>query len=143
MLELARFFKDEGADGIVSGFLDADDTIEERQLEEMLAAIAPLPFTFHRAFDRIVNKARALETLIQYGCERVLSSGGAASALQGIAVLKELHEQAASRIIILPGGGIRAANLNELLQQVPFSEIHTAAIESGEVASRRELEGMG
>jgi copper homeostasis protein len=144
MRELARFFKNEGADGIVSGFLTPELQIDEALLQEFMNEISPLPFTFHRAFDAIADKSAALEVLIRAGCTRVLSSGGAPTALEGAEVLRSLQEQAAGRIIILPGGGIRSATLPALLQRFPATEIHTAALESGAIgqaiASREEVE---
>lgn len=146
MCELARFFKNEGADGIVSGFLTPELQIDEAQLQEFMNEIAPLPFTFHRAFDVIADKSAALEVLIRAGCARVLSSGGAPTALEGAEGLNDLHKQSAGRIIILPGGGIRAAILPALLKRFPATEIHTAALAPGTlpkpIASREELEGM-
>lgn len=144
MCELARFFIEEGADGLVAGFLDSQQRIDEAQLQEFISIASPLPFTFHRAFDLIEHKKSALETLIRLGCTRVLSSGGAPTALQGAEELYSMQQQAAGRIIILPGGGIRASNLQALLSVLPVSEVHTAALATNTsqeaIASRQELQ---
>ena len=49
----------------------------------LVAAAGALPVTFHRAFDATANQCEALETLVACGVRRVLTSGGAATALEG------------------------------------------------------------
>ena len=84
---------------------------------------APLPsggggggfsITFHRAFDRCANPTQALEELIQMGFDRVLTSGQQPTAEQGIPLLRQLHQQAAGRIIILAGCGVNEQNIRRI-----------------------------
>ena len=83
--------------------------------------------TFHRAFDRCRDPLRALEDVIGLGCERILSSGQAPTALEGVALLKELRVRAGGRIGILPGGGITPENARAILDGTGCTELHASA----------------
>jgi copper homeostasis protein len=117
--------KDLGCNGIVSGVLNPDNTIDVERTKELIALAKPLEFTFHRAFDWIENSFEALEQLIQIGATRVLTSGKKHTALEGIDYLNALKERA-NNIIILPGGGINKENAN-LFKNKEFKEIHCSA----------------
>ena len=110
-----EFCRNEGVAGIVSGALLPDNSIDRERTRLLLDAAAPLPFTFHRAFDLTPDLNHSLETLIELGVDRVLTSGGKPTAPQAVSNLKNLHEQAAGRITILPGGGINSSNIAALL----------------------------
>src|ERR1051325_10857840 len=79
-IEAARML---GADGIVLGALTNDARVDEEQLQPLLDAAKGLPVTFHRAFDLTRDRAEALETLMRLKIERVLTSGGATTAIEG------------------------------------------------------------
>lgn len=113
-------------DGIVSGILNADNTIDVERTQELVELSKPLPFTFHRAFDWIVNPFEALVQLANLGVERILTSGQNTCAEKGIEQLIELKEKAYNKINILPGGGINAEN-SKLFIVSGFTEIHCSA----------------
>lgn len=115
-----------GCSGIVSGVLDSDNTIDIKRTKELVELSKPLPFTFHRAFDEVINPKEALQQLIDIGVERVLTSGQQPSALEGLNLLKELNKLIQGRIVILPGGGVSAKN-GLKLKQFGFQEIHASA----------------
>lgn len=114
-----------GASGIVAGALTREHTVDARAVAALLAAAAPLPVTFHRAFDEIRDQAGALEELIELGVSRVLTSGGACTAPEGAERIASLVQQAAGRIGILPGGKVRAANARSLVERTGVSELHS------------------
>ncbi|MFC0603797.1 copper homeostasis protein CutC [Winogradskyella pulchriflava] len=118
--------KELGCQGIVSGVLNADKTIDLRRTKELVDLSRPLKFTFHRAFDEVVNPKEALEQLINLGVERVLTSGQKQSAELGIDLLKELHELSKGRIMILAGGGINSENASKF-KEIGLKEIHASA----------------
>ncbi|WP_411766787.1 copper homeostasis protein CutC [Winogradskyella sp. A3E31] len=115
-----------GCSGIVSGVLHSDKTIDIKRTKELVELSKPLPFTFHRAFDEVINPKEALQQLINLGVERVLTSGQQPSALEGLDLLKELNELSQGRITILSGGGISAKN-GLKFKEVGFQEIHASA----------------
>ncbi|MEA2761973.1 MAG: copper homeostasis protein [Gemmatimonadaceae bacterium] len=117
-----------GVAGIVTGVLTADARVDVERTRALASAAAGLPITFHRAFDRAPDLAEALEQLIQLGVSRVLTSGGAATALEGASTLSGLVAQARDRIAILAGGGVRDHNVRELLSRTGVREVHARNI---------------
>jgi copper homeostasis protein len=124
MLEDIRHAKESGAAGVVTGILRSNGTIDEDRTSQLIAAARPLHATFHRAFDVCRDLAEALDVLIALGVERVLTSGQAPTAPQGIATIARLVRQAAGRIVILPGGGITPENAVALVRATGVSEVH-------------------
>jgi copper homeostasis protein len=115
-----------GFDGVVIGALDADGAIDPR-CRELVAAAGTLGVTFHRAIDASADLRRSLEDVIALGCERILTSGGCANALAGASAIAGLVEQAAGRIRILAGAGIRSQNLAEVARLSRAHEFHGSA----------------
>jgi len=118
--------KNLGCAGIVSGVLNDDNAIDFKRTKELVELSRPLAFTFHRAFDCVLNPFEALEQLIDLDVDRVLTSGQASSAESGLELLKQLNEQTKGRISILPGSGINSQSA-QLFKKAGFSEIHTSA----------------
>jgi copper homeostasis protein len=116
-----------GCNGVVLGVLDADGDVDMERCYGLLAAAGHLGITFHRAFDLVRDPRRALDDAIALGCERVLTSGGQASALEGAPLIRELIAQAGDRIAIMPGAGVTAANLAELAAATGAREFHASA----------------
>lgn len=127
MLQDIYLAKELGADGIVSGILKADGTVDCDRTTALIEAASPLPFTFHRAFDCCLNLNEALEDIIFCGAKRILTSGGKNSVAEGIELLQELNKQAAGRIIILPGAGINSQNIQSIKEKTGCSEFHLSA----------------
>ena len=137
--------KAEGADGVVIGLLQADGTIDVARTRVLIARARPLKVTFHRAFDMTPDPFAALDTLISLGVERVLTSGQEASVLEGLPLIAELVRRAGDKIIVMPGGGITARNVQRIVSEARPREIHFAALEvlEGGMKFRREHVFMG
>ncbi|MEY8869746.1 copper homeostasis protein CutC [Meridianimaribacter flavus] len=118
--------KDLGFQGIVSGVLNTDNTIDLKRTKELVELSRPLSFTFHRAFDCVKNPEEALEQLIDLDIDRVLTSGLQPSAEKGINTLKKLNEKAKGRITILAGSGINQNNAKRF-KEIGLKEIHASA----------------
>lgn len=131
MKEQIEFCKTTKCSGLVFGILTEENKINASVCKELVELAKPLPCTFHRAFDDCSNMDEALEEIINCGFTRILTSGGAKSALEGIKNLVHLTSKASNRIIIVPGGGIRANNLESLVNITKTSEYHTAALIHG------------
>lgn len=121
-----------GCDGIVIGILNADGTVDKERCQELvtMAKSKGLGVTFHRAFDMTADLNQALEDIIQLGCERILTSGGRTTAMEGASHIAHLLEKAAGRISIMPGSGIDEHNVADLVHFTGVSEIHSSARES-------------
>src|ERR1700722_11138729 len=107
--------KAEGANGVVIGLLTATGEIDVGRTRELVALARPLSVTFHRAFDVAAEPFRALETLIEPGVDRVLTSGQETTALEGLPLIVELIKRAGHRIVIMPGCGITARNVERII----------------------------
>lgn len=127
MEEDIRTCKQLGVDGIVIGALTAEGDIDTAVCRRLISAADGMSITFHRAFDMCRNAKKALEELIALGCHRVLTSGQAPTAVAGITMLKELNEQAAGRIIIMPGCGVNSTNAGQIIKETGATEIHASA----------------
>ncbi|MDF5159462.1 copper homeostasis protein CutC, partial [Vibrio parahaemolyticus] len=115
-----------GLSGAVFGVLTQDGDIHmpyAAALCEFAQALG-LGVTFHRAFDQCRDAEKTLEEVISLGCERILTSGLAPSAPQGIDVLRALVKQAQGRIAIMAGAGVNASNVRELVEDTQVPEIH-------------------
>lgn len=114
-------------DGVVIGILKADGSIDKERCAELIELANPMPVTFHRAFDMSYDLETSLEAIISLGCERILTSGGESSAINGAEMIAKLIKQAAGRIIIMPGAGINADNIAKLITTTGASEFHASA----------------
>jgi len=121
------------AQGIVTGALRPDATVDETLTRELIAAARPLPVTFHRAFDSCDDVEEALETLIALGVTRVLTSGRAATAPEGAATIAKLVRLAAGRIGIIAGGGVKADNVAALVRTTGVREVHLSTKDADKI----------
>ena len=131
-----------GLQGIVIGALAADGTIDREAMRRLREEARPLEATFHRAFDFIERQDEALESLIELGFERVLTSGDQRTAWSGRERLRALVERAADRIGILPGGGVRSEHAAALLAATGALELHSSARTSGAQVDELEVRAL-
>ena len=128
--------KEAGANGVVIGCLSADNKIASTQNKRLvsLAKKLGLEVTFHRAFDFCTDAKTALEEIIDLGFDRLLSSGQAKTAEEGIPILKNLVEQANGRIQIMAGAGVNERNALKIsdagLDALHFTIHHKKAAEN-------------
>lgn len=127
MQEDVLLCRNAGCDGIVTGLLQADGTVDKKRMAKLVDLAYPMDVSFHRAFDRTSDPLQALEDIIETGCTRILTSGHQKTAPEGTALLGELVEKAGDRIIIMPGSGIRSDNIRQLAQQTGAAEFHSSA----------------
>ncbi|MFZ4800201.1 MAG: copper homeostasis protein CutC [Bacteroidia bacterium] len=132
-------FKNAGADGFVFGILTENNEVNFIQNKELVDIANPLPCTFHRAFDDTNNQMEALEILIECGFTTILTSGNAKNALEGLAVLKAVALKANHKICIMPGGGVRAHNIEILKENISTNWFHSSAVLQNETANMDEV----
>jgi copper homeostasis protein len=116
-----------GASGVVLGALLVDGRLDVPRMRELIGLARPLGVTCHRAFDLCRDPDEALDTLIELGVERLLTSGQRPTALEGAACIAELVRRAAGRISVMAGGGVNAHNLADLLDATGVNEAHFTA----------------
>jgi copper homeostasis protein len=127
MLRDIEVIRSLNVEGIAIGALTRDGDIDIGTLYTLIAAAGDMNVTFHRAFDFVKDQRVALEALIELGVDRVLTSGGAPTALEGAKMLAELVDQGGNDITILAGGGITAANAAEVVRLSGVKEVHVRA----------------
>ena len=130
MLRDIEMCKTAGVDGVVFGCLTADGDVDMVAMKRMMEAAKGMDVTFHRAFDMCRDPRKALEDIISLGCNRILTSGQAPTAEQGIDSIAELVKQADGRIIIMPGCGVNSDNAAAILSATGPMEIHASARKS-------------
>lgn len=126
MLADVKYCIEAGCDGIVTGILKADGSIDKKRCLQLvqLAKQAGLGATFHRAFDMCADQFTAMEDIIEVGFERILTSGGKSTAIEGSRTISELVKKANGRISIMAGSGITEINVTDLIMFTGINEIH-------------------
>ena len=117
-----------GVDGVALGVLTDQGEIDGDRCASLIEPVLAAGKTAvcHRAFDLSADMIGALDCLIQVGFDRVLTSGGAPSALEGQPMLKRLIEHAQEQIEILPAGGIRPGNVAAILANTGCTQAHAS-----------------
>ncbi|MBK9383663.1 MAG: copper homeostasis protein CutC [Planctomycetes bacterium] len=142
LLAEVRRARELGLQGIVIGALGADGAIDRESMRRLREEARPLEATFHRAFDLLARQEEALESLIELGFERVLTSGDESTAWDGRVRLRALIRQAAERLLVLPGGGVRSAHAAALLAATGARELHSSARTGGELVDEAEVRAL-
>ncbi len=124
MLHDVAMAKDAGAAGVVFGFLDPEGAVDAARTRELAELARPLSVTFHRAFDMTRDPYAALDTLVDLGVDRVLTSGQEASVVEGLDLIAGLLRRAGERLAVMPGGGITARNVARVAALPGVREIH-------------------
>lgn len=130
-----------GASGVVVGFLDENQNVETDLLEGIVIQAAPMEVTFHRAIDVSADLEDATRAIIDSGCHRILTSGGAKSAMEGIDKLKNLQEKFGDRISIMAGKGVTSENI-PMLAAAGLTEFHMSGSVTYESESPNDLFSM-
>lgn len=134
-------------DGIVIGLLHPDGSVDVKRTTELVELAKPMHVTFHRAFDVCGDPFKALEDIIICGCGRLLTSGMENTALAGAVLIRQLVEQSAGRIEVMPGSGINEHNIAQLAEATGAKAFHASAkmtrISGMEDYTTRTIEGMG
>jgi len=113
-----------GANGIAFGILDERGQVDLARCQRLISHAQGKQVVFHRAFDATPEPTTSLETLIDLGVTRILTSGQAHTALLGADLIRRLIEQAAGRIEILVGGGVRPDTVHEIVAKSGATQVH-------------------
>ena len=128
MLKDIRLCKSLGVNGVVIGALRPDGGVDMACMRRLIEEARPLSITFHRAFDECSDVRDCLEDVIALGCDRLLTSGHEKNALEGRFIIAELVKQAAGRIIIMAGCGVRPSNINIIAESTKAEEYHSSTL---------------
>jgi copper homeostasis protein len=131
-----------GVAGVVLGALTTDGDVDVARLRSLVELARPMSVTFHRAFDFVRDLDRALDALVSLGVDRVLTSGGAATALEGAPALSRLVQRAGDRITVLAGGSITSANVADVVRASGVREVHVRGAEQVRSTMRHRHAGV-
>jgi copper homeostasis protein len=101
--------------------------VDIERTRRLVELARPCSVTFHRAFDVTADLLQALDDLMTLGIDRLLTSGQAQTAIDGLRLITRLVQRAVGRIIIMPGGGISAQNIHQIIVQSGVTEIHAGS----------------
>lgn len=135
MLDDAECLLSAGVDGLACGFLRSDGTVDIKRCRKVRAVFPRTQLVFHRAFDAVADRIPAMEHIIDCGFDRILTSGGAPTAMSGATEIRRLMEAAGDRIEILPCGKIRSTNVSSVIRHTGCRQIHTAVRETARDSS--------
>lgn len=143
-----------GATGIVIGVLTPDGDIDMNACERLIKAARDearslgresINITFHRAFDVSRDADKSLNDIILLGCDCLLTSGMAPTAVKGLPALQRLSRVASGRISIMAGSGVNPANARDIINATEVDSIHSTARKpiASRMLFRRPLVPMG
>jgi copper homeostasis protein len=115
-----------GAHGVVTGILTPEHTVDLDAMRRIRDLAYPMRLCFHRAFDITHDRYQALEDVIDTGADVLLTSGGAASLFAGAEEATRIVQQAAGRIEVMGGAGVRVNNAAELWRTIPVDTLHSS-----------------
>lgn len=118
--------REAGADGVVLGLLTTDGEVDVERTRPLVEAARPMEVTFHRALDMTRDMRAALEDVIDCGVNRILTSGGAPTAMQGRECMAALVRAARGRVDVMVCGGVRAQNVPVIVEATGAREFHAA-----------------
>lgn len=133
--------REAGLAGVVIGATTAQATLDADVIQRLVKAADGLDLTLHRAIDVVRDMDAALDLAVALGFSRILTSGGARHAEEGIETLTRLAHRGAGRISIMPGGGVRPQNAARLLSVPGIRELHASCSEA--MASEARLTELG
>lgn len=119
--------KELGVLGVVFGALKGNGDVDAQAMERLIQAARPLQITFHRAIDVIRDPLQALDTIIDLGVDRLLTSGQHANAADGVRLIEQLVDRAGDRLSVMAGAGIHASNVKQIAESTHANEIHASA----------------
>ncbi len=139
MLADIRTAQSLGVQGVVFGALTEELRIHKQQCAQLVDAAGPLETTFHRAFDVAADPLATFDDIVGLGFDRLLSSGQAATAEQGVPLLRQLRQRADASFAVLPGAGVNESNAPRIVAETGVGEVHASASVAGAGQSTRSV----
>ena len=115
-----------GANGVVLGVLTAEGDVDVARTRELVELAGPMKVTFHRAIDMSRDLMVAVNDVVESGVDRVLTSGGASSAMHGLDQIAAMVDVSAGRVEVMVGGGVRPDNVQQIARATRADAFHSA-----------------
>ena len=145
MLDCVSSFKNLGADGIVTGLLRPDGSLDYERMQRIRDRAGQLYLTLHRAIDMSSDPLDTAEMAVKCGVDTILTSGHADTAYAGIPVIRDLVDSYGGTMEIMAGSGVNETNIAEIHERTGVRSFHLSGkknIESG-MRYRNEKVSMG
>lgn len=117
-----------GVAGVVVGCLTPEGEVDEARMAALVDDAGSLSVTCHRAFDMAAYPLLAVEALVRSKVDRVLTSGGHATAEAGAEMIAQVVQAAGGRLRVIACGGLDATNIARLRAACDPDEMHFAAL---------------
>lgn len=127
MLDDIDALKDLDIHGVVLGALTRDGHVDVDVMQRLMRASRPLQVTFHRAYDVTRDPFKALDAIINLGCDRLLTSGQRTTAQDGASMIRQIVQHADGRLTVMAGAGINSSNVKRVVDTTHVREIHASA----------------
>jgi len=124
MCDDIRICHELGADGVVLGILKPNLTIDIERTKELLHLAHPMQVTFHKAIDETKDILQSVIQLKNIGIDRILSSGGEATAIEGNETLLKMIEIAGDHMKIIVAGKVTSENFTQIASLIPSDQYH-------------------
>jgi copper homeostasis protein len=118
--------RSQGANGVALGVLLRDGQVDIERTRELVELAHPMEVTFHRAIDWAPQMEEALEQVIEAGADRILTSGGAQTAMLGVDRIARMVAKADRRIGVMVCGTVRKENIGEIARRTNAFEFHAS-----------------
>lgn len=145
MQEDTQMYRELGADGLVTGILTPDGTLNMQQMKALADTAGKMDVALHRAFDVSWDPFVTLEQAVFLGLKSILTSGMKNSAWEGRDLLKSLVNESDGRIEIMAGAGISPEVIRELVPYTGVTACHMSGkiVRDSRMEFRREGVSMG
>ncbi|MEO1996647.1 MAG: copper homeostasis protein CutC [Planctomycetaceae bacterium] len=124
MIRSAQWLLETGVHGLAFGAVTADGKVDRERCRQMRALVGQRDLVFHKAFDCLADWSTSSRHLIDLGIDRVMTSGRADGCPAGLAAMRELLDETAGQLTILPAGGISAANVVDVVRTLGVEQVH-------------------
>ncbi|MGB1249416.1 MAG: copper homeostasis protein CutC [Candidatus Promineifilaceae bacterium] len=124
MAQNVKMMHQHGIQGVVFGMLLPDGQIDKKRMQRLIELARPMEVTCHRAFDMSRDPFEALDTLLELGVDRLLTSGQELNALRGLDLLTKLQQRAGDDLIIMPAVEVTVENARQIVETAKVREIH-------------------
>jgi copper homeostasis protein len=123
MEEEIALLRPAGLRGVVIGASLPDGRLDAPALARLMQAARGLDVTLNRVSDLAPDGEEVVATALSLGIPRILTSGGAKGAPEGVPRLEGMFRAAAGRLVIMPGAGLSAETL-PAIAGLPLTEVH-------------------
>ncbi|PID67272.1 MAG: copper homeostasis protein CutC [Fusobacteriales bacterium] len=124
MKENIKLFKNLGVKGVVFGILTKNNEVDIEKMKELINLAHPMEVTFHKAIDELESPLDYIDTFVEIGVKRILTSGCCKTAMEGKELINKMIEKADGRLKIVVAGKVTKENIDELQRLIPNEEFH-------------------